>query len=62
MIVDVATRCPSEDNKKLIWVLVVVLAGWIGALIYYFVQRPKNPPAEAAQPSAGQEPEPPPNP
>ena len=49
MIIDVATRCPSEDNKKLIWVLVVVLAGIVGAIIYFFVQRPKNPPAEGAE-------------
>jgi|WetSurMetagenome_2_1015567.scaffolds.fasta_scaffold16307_5 hypothetical protein len=42
MIVDVVTKCPDRDNTKLIWLLIVILAGWIGGLIYYFVQRPKN--------------------
>jgi prolipoprotein diacylglyceryltransferase len=45
MLIDVVKRCPSAENKKLIWVLVVILAGIIGAVIYYFVQRPKNPAA-----------------
>jgi hypothetical protein len=42
MIVDVVTKCPDRDNTKLVWLLIVILAGWIGGLIYYFVQRPKN--------------------
>jgi hypothetical protein len=42
MLVDCLTRCPDADNKKLIWVLVIVLAPWVGAAIYFFVQRPKN--------------------
>ena len=45
MLIDVIKRCPSEDNKKLIWVLVVIFLGFIGAAVYYFVQRPKNPPS-----------------
>ena len=44
MLIDVITRAPSENNTKLIWILVVVFTGVIGALIYMFVQRPKNPP------------------
>ena len=59
MIIDVATRCPSEDNKKLIWVLVVVLTGIVGAIIYFFVQRPKNPPAGVSEASPGPPPQPP---
>jgi len=47
MLIDVITKCPSEENKKLIWILVVVFTGAIGATVYYFVQRPKNPPAGA---------------
>jgi hypothetical protein len=38
MLVDCARR-PFEDpggNLRLVWVLVIVLAGWIGALIYLF--------------------------
>ncbi len=67
MLIDAITRCPSENNLKLIWILVIVFTGIIGALIYMFVQRPKNPaqggaPPQAppeAPPEAPQEPPPP---
>ncbi len=45
MIVDCATRQfpPHRENEKVIWILVVVLVGWLGALIYYFVvKRPAD--------------------
>ena len=42
MIVDCATKEPSEGNEKLIWILIVVLTHWIGALIYLLVRRPKR--------------------
>ncbi|MBM3498774.1 MAG: PLDc_N domain-containing protein [Armatimonadetes bacterium] len=41
-LIDVARREFPGDNDKLMWVLVVVLAGWIGALIYWFVGRQKG--------------------
>ncbi|MBM4019284.1 MAG: PLDc_N domain-containing protein [Planctomycetes bacterium] len=44
MLIDAISRAPSAGNTKLIWILVIVLTGIIGALIYFFVQRPKNPP------------------
>ena len=44
MLIDCITRTPSEGNRKLIWILVIIFTGIIGALIYAFVQRPKNPP------------------
>lgn len=40
MLVDCLTNEPSEGNDKLIWALVIILTGWIGALIYLFVRRP----------------------
>ena len=43
MLIDAIRHAPSENNLKLIWILVIILAGIIGALIYFFVQRPKNP-------------------
>ena len=46
MLIDCATKCPSADNKKLIWILVIIFTHVVGAIIYYFVQRPKNPTAE----------------
>jgi ABC-type multidrug transport system fused ATPase/permease subunit len=42
MLIDCAIHTPSEGNLKLVWVLIIVFTGWIGALIYFFVQRPKN--------------------
>ena len=41
-LVDCVRRDFPGENEKLIWVLVVVLAGWIGALIYWFVGREKG--------------------
>lgn len=37
MIVDCARRNFKNDNDKILWILVIVLAGIIGAIIYYFV-------------------------
>ncbi len=42
MIVDCATQEKSEGNEKLIWILIIVLTHWIGALIYLLVRRPKR--------------------
>ncbi|MEX1027856.1 MAG: PLD nuclease N-terminal domain-containing protein [Candidatus Paceibacterota bacterium] len=42
MLVDCLTKEPSEGNDKLIWVLVIVLLSWVGALIYLFVRRPQR--------------------
>mgnify|MGYP005838302553 CR=1 FL=1 len=42
MIIDVAQREFEKENDKMLWVLVVVLAGWIGALIYYFTIKRKD--------------------
>lgn len=37
MIVDAAQRKFKQENDKIAWILIVVLAGIIGAAIYYFV-------------------------
>jgi len=37
MIVDVVKRQFKNDNDRVVWILVVILASWIGALVYYFV-------------------------
>jgi len=42
MIIDCATKEKSEGNDKLIWILIIVLTHWIGALIYLLVRRPKR--------------------
>jgi len=39
-IVDCVQNERSDGNDKLVWILIIVLAGWIGSLIYVFVRRP----------------------
>ena len=41
-LIDSLKNEPSEGNDKVIWILVIVLAGWVGSLIYFFVRRPKR--------------------
>ena len=42
MLVDVIKRDFPQPNEKTMWVLVVILAGWIGAIIYYFMIKRKS--------------------
>ncbi|MCX7046861.1 MAG: PLDc N-terminal domain-containing protein [Candidatus Sumerlaeota bacterium] len=42
MLVDCATKEPSEGNDKIIWILIIVFTHLIGAAIYYFVRRPER--------------------
>jgi hypothetical protein len=42
VLVEVLQKETDENNTKLLWALVVVLTGWIGALIYLFVRRPER--------------------
>lgn len=42
MIVDVSKRNFKKPDDKTMWVLVVVLAGIIGAIVYYFVIKKPN--------------------
>jgi len=37
MLVDGATRKFKEDSEKIVWIIVIVFTGIIGALVYYFV-------------------------
>jgi hypothetical protein len=41
-LVDVARRQFADPNEKLIWVLIIALAHGIGAIVYWFVGRPKG--------------------
>ena len=42
MLVDVAKRKFPGENDQIVWILVVVFAGIIGALVYYFVIKKKD--------------------
>jgi hypothetical protein len=41
MLIDSIKRKFKKDNEKIIWVLVIVLTGILGAIIYYFVVKRK---------------------
>ncbi|MFH1173559.1 MAG: PLDc N-terminal domain-containing protein [archaeon] len=43
MIVDVAQRTFKDDGEKVAWVLIVILLGIIGAIIYYFIVKIRKP-------------------
>ncbi len=43
MIVDCAKRNFKNSTEKIVWIIVVVLVGWLGALIYFFAIKNSNP-------------------
>lgn len=43
MIIDCARRHFKNNAEKIAWIIIVVLLGWLGALIYYLVVRISNP-------------------
>jgi hypothetical protein len=45
MLVDCVQRefPPQDQNTKIVWILVIVLAGWLGALIYFFAVKKGKP-------------------
>ncbi|PTX97646.1 hypothetical protein DB346_20345 [Verrucomicrobia bacterium LW23] len=43
MLIDCITNEPAEGNDKIVWtILIILLQGGIGALLYYFVRRPQR--------------------
>ncbi|MDO8740902.1 MAG: PLDc N-terminal domain-containing protein [Candidatus Woesearchaeota archaeon] len=42
MIIDCAKRTFKDETEKIVWILVLVLVGLIGAIIYYFVVKAKD--------------------
>jgi len=40
MLLDCIRHEPAEGNERMIWVVVISLLGWLGAMIYFFVRRP----------------------
>ena len=41
-LVDCATKEANEGNTKLVWIGIILVANWIGALIYLIVRRPQR--------------------
>jgi len=42
MLIDCATKEPSQGNDKIVWILIIALTNWIGALIHFLVRRPER--------------------
>lgn len=42
MLVDCARRKFKKSDEQIVWILVIALVGFIGALIYYFVIKRKD--------------------
>lgn len=42
MVIECAIKEPDTGNTKIIWIIIVVLGGVVGAGIYYFVRRPQR--------------------
>jgi hypothetical protein len=42
MLVDCVQKNFKKENDKVVWILVIILAGSIGATIYYFVEKRKS--------------------
>ncbi len=42
MLVDCAINEPSEGNDKVVWILVILFANWLGALVYFLARRPQR--------------------
>ena len=43
MLVDCAKRRFKNDVEKIVWVVVIALCSWIGALVYFIVIKSLNP-------------------
>ena len=41
-LIDCIKNEPDVGNERIIWVVVIAAANWIGALIYLIVRRPKR--------------------
>ena len=42
MLIDSAQRNFKNENDRIVWVLIIIFVGIIGALIYYFVVKNKD--------------------
>jgi hypothetical protein len=39
-LIDCATKEPNEDGQKVVWILVVAILHFLGALLYVLIRRP----------------------
>lgn len=41
-LIDCIKNEPTEGNERIVWVVVIAAANWIGAIIYLIARRPKR--------------------
>ena len=41
-LIDCIQKESTEGNERIVWVVVIAITGWIGALIYLIVRRPQR--------------------
>ena len=41
-VLDCAQNESPEDNDKIIWILIILLLGWLGAALYNRIRRPQR--------------------
>ena len=39
MLIDCATKEDNQGNTKIVWIIIILLAHWVGALLYLLVRR-----------------------
>ena len=42
MLIDCLSNEPACENDKLLWVIVMLFAGILGSILYYFIRRPER--------------------
>ncbi len=47
MLVDCIRHEPRDGNDRIVWLIVIVAAKFVGALVYFFVRRSRRPSLEA---------------
>ena len=40
LLIDCATKEPSDGNEKIVWIIIIALFPVLGALLYLFIRRP----------------------
>jgi hypothetical protein len=40
MLIECATKEKTDQNRQLVWIVVIAVTNIVGALIYFFVRRP----------------------
>ncbi len=43
MIIDCAQRKFKKKEEKILWIVILILTSWVGAVVYYFVVKSYNP-------------------